>query len=78
MNYLMEIVEALSPRSVSYQRLSANSKDMGQTFANSAYLESLIGAVPSVKLEDGIKKVFNWASQPDIQKNLKIWIDSVV
>jgi UDP-glucuronate 4-epimerase len=76
-NYLMELVGALSDRSVSFERLSTNSNDMSRTVANSSYLESLIGVIPTVKLEDGIKKVYNWAIQPTIQKNLKVWIDSV-
>jgi UDP-glucuronate 4-epimerase len=76
-NYLMELVGALSDRSVSFERLSTNSNDMSTTVANSSYLESLIGVIPTVKLEDGIKKVYNWAIQPTIQKNLKVWIDSV-
>jgi UDP-glucuronate 4-epimerase len=76
-NYLMETVGALSGKNVSYERLSPNSNDMSRTVANSSYLESLIGVTPAVKLEDGIKQVYNWAIQPNIQKNLKVWIDSV-
>jgi UDP-glucuronate 4-epimerase len=76
-NYLMELVGALSGKCVSYKRLSPNSNDMSRTVANSSYLESLTGVIPTVKLEDGIKQVYNWAIQPNIQKNLKAWIDSV-
>jgi UDP-glucuronate 4-epimerase len=76
-NYLMETVGALSGKKVSYERLSPNSNDMSRTVANPSYLESLIGVTPTVKLEDGIKQAYNWAIQPNIQKNLKVWIDSV-
>ena len=76
-NYLMETVGTLSGKGVSYNRLSPHSNDVSETVANSSYLKSLIGVTPKIRLEDGIKEAYNWAKQPDIQKNLKAWIDSV-
>jgi dTDP-D-glucose 4,6-dehydratase len=45
--------------------------------SDSKYIQSLIGSKPETKLEDGIKKTYQWALQSDISAQLNNWVKSV-
>lgn len=77
MNYLLQTVSSISKNEVKFNRLNSNSNDAKKTMSDSKYIESLIGSKPSTKLEDGIAKTIEWATQEDISSNLNNWVKSV-
>ena len=49
--------------------------DVKETIADHNLQAELTGFVPHVTLHDGIEKIYQWASQPDICVKLEKWID---
>ena len=77
MNYLMETVSSLANKQVSYKRVGGHLSDAVKTMSDSRYIQTLIGSKPNTKLEDGLAKTFNWATQSEISINLDKWVNSV-
>ena len=77
MNYLLENINKISKAEVKFNRQSSNSNDAKKTMSDSKYIQSLIGSKPETKLEDGIDKTYQWASQSDISAQLNNWVKSV-
>jgi UDP-glucuronate 4-epimerase len=77
MNYLMETVSSLANKQVSFKRVDGNSNDAVKTMSDSTYIQTLIGIRPNTKLEDGLVKTFEWATQSEISVNLDNWVNSV-
>lgn len=49
--------------------------DVKETIADHKLQVELTGFVPRVTLHEGIEKIYQWASQPDICSKLETWID---
>jgi UDP-glucuronate 4-epimerase len=77
MNYLMETVSSLANKQVSFKRVAGNLSDSVKTMSDSTYLQTLIGTKPNTKLEDGLAKTFEWATQSEISIKLNKWVNSV-
>ena len=77
MNYLLENINKISKAEVRFNRQSSNANDAKKTMSDSKYIQSLIGSKPETKLEDGIKKTYQWALQSDISAQLNNWVKSV-
>jgi len=77
MNYLMETVSSLANKLVSFKRVDSNLSDAVKTMSDSTYIQTLIGTKPNTKLEDGLAKTFEWATQSEISVNLDKWVKSV-
>lgn len=50
--------------------------DVKETVADHSLQNVLTGFVPQVKLKQGIELVYEWAKQPIVQNNLRLWINS--
>ena len=77
MNYLMEIVSSLANKKVSFKRVDGNLSDAVKTMSDSTYIQNLSGTKPNTKLEEGLAKTFEWATQSEISINLDKWVNSV-
>ena len=77
MNYLLEVVNSITGKQVSFNRLESNLNDAHKTMSDATYIKKLIGSKPSTKLEDGISMTIDWASRNDISANLDKWVKSV-
>ena len=77
MNYLMETVSSLANKKVSFKRLDGNLSDAVKTMSDSTYIQNLSGTQPNTKLEEGLAKTFEWATQSEISINLDKWVNSV-
>jgi len=77
MNYLLQTVNQISKKEVRFNRQNSNANDVIKTMSDSTYIQSLIGSMPSIKLEDGIEKTIRWAMREDIAPNLNNWVNSV-
>jgi UDP-glucuronate 4-epimerase len=77
MSYLLENINKISKAEVKFNRQSSNSNDAKKTMSDSKYIQLLIGSKPETKLEDGINKTYQWASQSEISAELNNWVKSV-
>jgi len=77
MNYLLENVNKISKAEVKFNRQSSNSNDANKTMSDSSYIQSLIGSKPKTKLQEGIKKTYEWALQSEISYQLNNWVKSI-
>lgn len=77
MNYLLETINKLSNKKVTFNRQSGNQNDAKKTMSDPKYIQSLIGEKPSTKLEAGIAKTLEWANKTDIAPQLNNWVKSV-
>ena len=77
MNYLLEVVNSITDKQVSFNRLESNLNDARKTMSDATYIKKLIGSKPSTKLEDGISMTIDWASRNEISVNLDKWVKSV-
>lgn len=78
MNFLLQEIQKIANQQINFERFDSNSNDVIKTVADSSYLESLIGLVPKVRLEDGIMTTYKWAKQTEVARNLDAWVNSVI
>jgi UDP-glucuronate 4-epimerase len=74
---MMKIIENEIERNLKIKNLDKNVNDVKKTFADSRYLESLIGTKPLTTISLGLPAVIKWAKSPGILENLESWINSV-
>jgi UDP-glucuronate 4-epimerase len=74
---MMKIIENETARELKIKNLDKNVNDVNKTFADSRYLESLIGAKPLTTISAGLPEVIKWAKSPGVLENLESWINSV-
>lgn len=74
---MMEIIELETGKELRIQNFAKNENDVIKTFADSTYLESLIGIKPLTPISTGLPEVAKWAATPNIVKHLDSWINSV-
>ena len=77
MNYLMETVSSLANKKVSFKRVGGNLSDAVKTMSDSTYIQKISGTKPNTKLEEGLAKTFEWATQSEVSINLGKWVNSV-
>jgi UDP-glucuronate 4-epimerase len=53
-----------------------SSLDARITHANSELLRTLVNHKPFTPLTKGVQEVIEWGMQPDVQKSLRLWVDS--
>lgn len=70
------ISELTGVRPTIVQRVAVPS-DVSITFAGHTYLESLIGQVPTTRVERGLPPTIEWALRPENLTRIKKWIESV-
>ncbi len=76
-NELTMLISELTGKKPRIIQSDAIPSDAGLTFAGNLYLESLIGKVPTTRLEEGLPQTIEWAIRPENINNLKNWIESV-
>ena len=74
---MMKIIENETARELKIKSLEKNVNDVNKTFADSGYLESLIGAKPLTTISAGLPEIIKWAKSPGVLENLESWINSV-
>ncbi len=74
---MMKIIELETGKDLRIQYFDKNENDVIKTFADSTYLQSLIGIKPLTPISIGLPAVANWATTPSIVKHLDTWINSV-
>ena len=73
MNEMINALESVSGRKLAIKYEVFNSLDVKQTNSDFEYLDSLIGRVPTISLETGLGKFYDWASSPEIRSKINAW-----
>jgi UDP-glucuronate 4-epimerase len=76
MSYLVKLIEGELGQAINLNFEDQNLNDVFQTIADTSYLRKLVGFKPETKLEDGIRKTIEWATQPNVQGKLSGWVAS--
>ena len=58
------------------QNFEKNENDVLKTFADSTYLEALIGIKPQTTINNGLPEVVKWAMSAGVVKHLDTWVNS--
>ncbi len=74
---MMRIIEMEIGKELRIQNFEKNENDVVKTFADSTYLESLVGIKPLTTINMGLPEVVKWAMSPAIVKHLDAWVNSV-
>jgi UDP-glucuronate 4-epimerase len=74
---MMKIIETETNSEIKVNYLKKNDNDVNRTYADSSYLESLIGMKPLISIQKGLPEVVNWAKTKIVLENLDKWIESV-
>lgn len=74
---MMKIIETETLSNLKINHHDKNNNDVNKTFADSSYLESLIGIKPLISIQKGLPKVVNWAKTRSVLENLDSWVESV-
>jgi UDP-glucuronate 4-epimerase len=77
MKDLINEFENVSKKTLQVRHLNRVEKDVNQTIADSRKLEMLIDFKPKIELSEGVARVFNWATSPEVSKKLESWTKSV-
>ena len=78
MDKLIEIASKELNKELAITKTAKNPKDVLKTMADSSYLMSLIGKKPQIKLEEGIKKTIQWATEQVTPEQLESWVKSSI
>jgi UDP-glucuronate 4-epimerase len=74
MSELISIVHELTSKKPNILQLAPLNVDPLETCADHAYLESLVGQIPTTSLRQGIERCIQWASKPEISRELSKWL----
>jgi len=77
MNYLVKIINILSNRNVTFNRMKEHKNDVKKTIADTQYIQALIKSKPSTDLKTGILETIKWASDSEINPLIESWVGSV-
>jgi UDP-glucuronate 4-epimerase len=77
MNYLIQMINTLSNKNVTFKRKTEHKNDVKKTMADTHYIQSLISSKPSTDLETGISETIKWASNSEINPLMRSWVESV-
>ena len=73
----LKIIEEIIGSSVPYNRRDADSRDVELTNADFTYLNEITGNFPKTSARQGFANFVSWATRPDIQSRLALWVNSV-
>ena len=74
MSELISIVSELTNKEPNIVQLAPLDVDPLETCADHSYLESLVGQIPATSLRQGIEQCVQWASKPEISRELSKWL----
>ncbi len=77
-NELIDVVNEICNSSLQVKYSKSNKSDISQTCADTSLLKSLIQKDSFVSLFDGITETINWATEPNVRRNLELWVKSTV
>ena len=73
---MMRIIEIETGNELRTQNLEKNENDVVKTFADSTYLEALVGIKPQTTITNGLPEVVKWAMSASVMKHLDTWVNS--
>ena len=73
---MMRIIEMETGTKLMTQNFEKNENDVLKTFADSTYLEALIGIKPQTTINNGLPEVVKWAMSAGVVKHLDTWVNS--
>jgi len=73
---LLRQVSILSGGKLRIEHTAANLRDAPATGADFRKLRDFTGLVPQIELEVGLRRVWEWAGQPEIAPLLQAWVES--
>jgi UDP-glucuronate 4-epimerase len=76
MSDLINCIENRIEKKINIRYMDKNQNDTEYTIADTSLIQNLIGAKPEIKLEAGIERVINWASDSKINRKLRDWVNS--
>ena len=76
LNDLIDVIGSQLGSKPSVLELESNPNDVGFTCADVTKLEGLVGSIPIVNLETGVKETIEWAQRKGIKEHLNEWINS--
>ena len=74
---MMKIIESETTNKLKIKYHEKNNNDVNRTYADSSYLESLIGMKPLISIQKGLPEVVSWVKTKIVLENLNTWIESV-
>jgi UDP-glucuronate 4-epimerase len=72
---MIDILEELTHKRITFERLANDSKDVDRTSASTLKLKSIIGVAPKISLREGLKRTFDWANQDEVRSRLPNWVN---
>ena len=73
---MMRIIEIETGNELRTQNFEKNENDVVKTFADSTYLEALVGIKPQTTINNGLPEVVKWAMSASVMKHLDTWVNS--
>ena len=74
---MIQVLESLLGKTLDLEKYRQDPNDVNYTNADSTYLSSLVGQVPSIDLMSGLEEVLKWASGIKELDLLRVWAESV-
>ena len=78
MNEMISLISSYSDVALRIKRIGQHLNDVQNTEADPKYLQSLIGFIPTINVDEGITKVFDWAKKPNVRNKLEQWISGSI
>jgi nucleoside-diphosphate-sugar epimerase len=77
LRYMISEVERIMQKKIDLQTGPHHKGDVMRTMADSSYLQSLVGVVPSTPITLGLEKTIEWSRSKEIMSQLSGWASSV-
>lgn len=78
MNEMISLISSYSDVALRIKRIGQHLNDVQNTEADPKYLQSLIGFIPTINVDEGITKVFDWAKKPNVRNKLEYWMSGSI
>jgi UDP-glucuronate 4-epimerase len=75
-NQLIQLASRYLNRELVFEQTEGNTSDAARTMADTTYLKSLVGTSPMTRIETGLKKTIDWASNLPNSRELGSWARS--
>lgn len=75
---LIELSSSFLNSNLYINKLGRNPTDVARTMADSNYLKQLVGIVPSIRIEEGLRQTIEWARNLPDKSKLTLWAESSI
>lgn len=76
-NECFKIIEEVIGCAIPFKRKNADPRDVELTNADFTYLDQITSDFPKTSARQGFTNFVSWATRPDIQSRLALWVNSV-